>query len=159
MAFLLAKPTPRNVNHDNDRLSISTKSGTSPRIAALTHSPGSSPALACAARGHRAASFSAARTTPTLAQSASSRRIGFSFCGFGRSLRLRNRRQPPRQLDKLSRRPVRRRTSRHELFLVFLPRRPFASKLGRQSLEVGLQRGDVCFEGEHQGGRVRMSGG
>jgi hypothetical protein len=30
MAFLLAKPTPRNVNHDNDRLSISTKSGTSP---------------------------------------------------------------------------------------------------------------------------------
>jgi hypothetical protein len=39
----------------------------------------------------------------------------------------------------------------HELFLVGLPRRPFASKLGRQPLEVGLQRGDVCFEGEHQG--------
>jgi hypothetical protein len=31
MAFLLAKPTPHNVNHDNGRFSMFNKSGTSPR--------------------------------------------------------------------------------------------------------------------------------
>jgi hypothetical protein len=41
------------------------------------------------------------------------------------------------------------------VFLVGLSPRPFAGKLGRQPLEVGLQGGDVRFEGEHQGGRVR----
>jgi hypothetical protein len=30
MAFLLAKPTPHNVNHDNDRFSMFKKNGTSP---------------------------------------------------------------------------------------------------------------------------------
>jgi hypothetical protein len=35
MAFLLAKPTPLNVNHGNDRFSSSTKSGTSPWIGKL----------------------------------------------------------------------------------------------------------------------------
>jgi hypothetical protein len=38
---------------------------------------------------------------------------------------------------------VRRRTSRRELFLVGLPRRPFAGKLGCQLLDVGLQGVDV----------------
>jgi hypothetical protein len=102
-------------------------------------------------------------------------------------LLLRDLRQPPRQLDQLGRRPVRRRTGRRdllflvslpgrrvflvglpccplgrELFLVLLlvslPRRPFsgefgltcssfASKLGGQPLDVGLQRRDVLAQG------------
>jgi hypothetical protein len=58
------------------------------------------------------------------------RRLGFSFCGSGRSLRLRDRRQPLYKLDKLSRRPVRRRTGCRELFLVSLPCRSFAGQVG-----------------------------
>ena len=37
--------------------------------------------------------------------------------------------------------------------------RPQGPSALRQPLDVGLQRGDVRFEGEHQGGRVRESGG
>jgi hypothetical protein len=72
---------------------------------------------------------------------------------FGDDLGLYDRRQPSRKLDKLGRRPVRRRTGHRELLLGGLPRRPFAGKFGplagkfsRQPLDVGLQRGDVRFE-------------
>jgi hypothetical protein len=51
-------------------------------------------------------------------------------------LRLRDRRQPPRKLDKLSHRPVRRRTGRRELFLVSLPCRPFAGQLALEQLDL-----------------------
>ena len=78
-------------------------------------------------------------------------------------MRFRDLRQPPSQLDKLPCRPVSCRSCGRELlflvslpgrrlFLVNLSPRPFAGKLGRQPLDVGLQRGDVRFEGEHQGG-------
>jgi len=64
------------------------------------------------------------------------RRLGFSFCGSGRSLRLGYRRQP---LCKLSRRPVRRRTGCRELlFLVSLPcRRVFLVSLSPRPFGSG----------------------
>jgi len=45
-------------------------------------------------------------------------------------LRLRDRREPLYKLDKLSRRPVRRRTGCRELFLVNLPCCSFAGQVG-----------------------------
>ena len=70
---------------------------------------------------------------------------------FGRSLRFRDRRQPARKLDKLGRRLVRRRTGRRELFLVLflvsLPSRPFAGKLGHQPIDLTLERLVVLAQG------------
>jgi hypothetical protein len=75
-------------------------------------------------------------------------------------LRLRDLRQPPCKFDKLPRRPVSCRSCGRELlflvslpgrrvFLVSLSPRSFVGKFSRQPLDVGLQRGDVRFEGEH----------